>query len=72
MFGFNTKTEVKIVLNEEDFRCLVRGGELTLTYPKEKAEVRIILQDIGIHAMFDGVNRARSGIDLYKGLSRPG
>lgn len=48
-----------VMLNEEDFKCLVRGGVLTVN-----KDLRIALQDIGFFAMNDAVISAMRGTDI--------
>jgi len=60
--------DIKIALNEQDFRCLVRGGELTI----EDASVRIklIVNDIGWDPIRQALGDAMSGKDLYVPYTR--
>jgi hypothetical protein len=48
-------------LNEEDFKCLVRGGVLHVG-----KQLRIILSDIGYEQMLNAIDSATQGIDIYK------
>lgn len=50
-----------ISLDEEDFRCLIRGGVI-----KFDDRVSICLKDIGFDKMFDALDSAAEGIDTYK------
>lgn len=43
-------SEIRVVLDEESFGCLVRGGELTIETPG-KPTVKMILSDIGWERM---------------------
>lgn len=51
-----------IMLNYEDFKCLVRGGILTINN-----EQIIALQDVGFDKMYEAIESAEQGIDTYKG-----
>ncbi len=55
--------EIKIALNEEDFRCLVRGGVLTINDASQT--VKILLNDIGFIAMTQAMHDAEGGVDNY-------
>jgi len=51
-----------ISLDEEDFRCLVRGGVI-----KYDDRVSICLKDIGYPTMYDAIADAQTGIaEIYK------
>ena len=51
-----------ISLDEEDFRCLVRGGVI-----KYVDRVSICLKDIGYTTMYDAIADAQTGIaEIYK------
>lgn len=49
-----------IMLDEESFRCLVRGG---VVY---SGKIRIALSDIGYEAMLNAIDDATQGKDIYK------
>jgi hypothetical protein len=49
-----------IMLDQEDFTCLVRGGVLHV------GNLRIALKDIGFHVMDEAITKADNGIDHYK------
>jgi len=49
-----------IMLDQEDFTCLVRGGVLHI------GNLRIALKDIGFHVMDEAITKADNGIDHYK------
>lgn len=63
-------TDVYISLDEEDFRCLVRGGILQITDIKDNSRVMITLKDIGFHRMDKAIEDADKGIDIYKHRER--
>ena len=48
------------MLDEECFRCLVRGGIVHI------GKIRIALQDIGFERMDEAITSADNGIDIYK------
>ncbi len=52
--------DVSIMLDEESFKCLVRGGIVYI------GKIRIALSDIGFDAMDDALGSAIEGIDIYK------
>lgn len=52
--------EQRVMLDEEDFACLVRGGTIIA------GNLKIALQDIGYHNMDDAITKADNKIDLYK------
>lgn len=52
--------EARIALDEQAYRCLVRGGELTVK--GKDVEVKIILNDIG----FDVMDKVLSEVILGK------
>ncbi len=52
---------MKIILNYEDFKCLVRGGVLRVNN-----DIEIILQDIGFDKMDKAITLADQGVDIYK------
>ena len=54
------KEEITILLDHEDFKCLVRGGILTAGI------VRLALQDIGFDYMDEALSLAEQKIDIYK------
>ena len=49
------------MLNEEDFRCLVRGGMICIN-----GGMKIALQDIGYPTMYDAIANAQVGFDVGK------
>lgn len=51
-----------LMLKEEDFRCLVRGGVITT-----KEGQQIALQDMGFNDMYDAIESAEKGIETYVG-----
>lgn len=51
-----------ISLDLEDFKCLTRGGILTV----KKEKVRIILKDIGFYKMEEAIMEAADGKETYK------
>jgi hypothetical protein len=59
------KEKIFISLDEEDFKCLVRGGVLTI-----KDEVIIILKDIGFFEMDKALDSAMDGKDIGKDRNR--
>ncbi len=50
-----------ISLDEEDFKCLVRGGVI-----KFDDRVSICLKDIGFDKMDEAITLADNGVDTYK------
>lgn len=50
-----------ISLDDEDFRCLVRGGVI-----KIGDRVSICLKDIGFDKMDEAIDMATRGLDTYK------
>lgn len=53
----NTKA---IMLDEECFKCLVRGGVV------HSGKIRIALSDIGFECMYDAIAMARMDVETYK------
>ncbi len=49
-----------LTLDLEDFRCLTRGGILHVS------KLRICLQDIGLHKMFEAIIDVHNGVDYRK------
>lgn len=50
-----------IMLDEECFRCLVRGGVV------HSGKIRIALSDIGYPTMYDAIADAQTGLaEIYK------
>jgi len=49
-----------IMLDEECFKCLVRGGVV------HSGKIRIALSDIGFDRMYDAIANAQVGFDIYK------
>lgn len=50
-----------IMLNEEDFKCLVRGGVLRVN-----ENINLALQDIGFLRMYEAIGKAEECIDIFK------
>lgn len=61
----NEPREMNIMLDEEDFKCLVRGGVL-----KVNAHLKLALKDIGFDRMDSAIDSAPDGIELYKARDR--
>lgn len=60
---------IKIKLYEDDFRCLVSGGILTLKHGN--CEIDILLADIGFHVMDKAIDDADSGkLPHYSNMTR--
>lgn len=55
-----------LMLDEEDFKCLVRGGVL-----KVGNELNIALRDIGFEQMLNAIDKATLGEDTYKDRQKP-
>ena len=49
-----------IMLDEESFKCLVRGGVV------HSGKIRIALSDIGFDRMYHAIKSAELKIDTYK------
>jgi hypothetical protein len=49
-----------IMLDEECFRCLVRGGVV------HSGKIRIALSDIGFHRMSEAIEDAINGLEIHK------
>lgn len=49
-----------IMLDEECFKCLVRGGVV------HAGKIRIALSDIGFDRIYQAIESAEQGIDIYK------
>lgn len=49
-----------IMLDEECFRCLIRGGVV------HSGKIRIALSDIGFDRMYDAIESAEAKNDTYK------
>lgn len=49
-----------IMLDEESFKCLVRGGVV------HSGKIRIALSDIGFHRMYEAIESAEEGKETYK------
>jgi hypothetical protein len=49
-----------IMLDEECFKCLVRGGVV------HSGQIRIALSDIGYERMLNAIDEATQGNDTYK------
>jgi hypothetical protein len=62
--------KICIPLCEEDFNCLVRGGELKVFDKNTNTYVYIILQDIGFERMDFCISNAEKGIDSYEGHTK--
>jgi hypothetical protein len=54
-----------ITLDDEDFKCLVRGGIITVN-----ENLQIALQDIGFDKMYEAIESAEQRIDIYKGHAK--
>lgn len=52
--------DVSIMLDEECFKCLVRGGIVHV------GKIRIALADIGFYRMYQALESAERKIDTYK------
>jgi hypothetical protein len=61
----NLRTQY-ISLDEEDFRCLVGGGVLTVAHVNNRSVTKIVLKDIGFHRMDKSIEDADKGIDIRK------
>jgi len=61
--GYQQDKEPKqhIMLDEEDFKCLVRGGVLQI------GNINLLLRDIGFEEMNKALELAMDGINTYKG-----
>ncbi len=59
---------MRISLDYEDFKCLVRGGILKVS--KDDSIVLVKLQDIGFDKMDDAIFSADKGIDIGKGRTK--
>ena len=55
-----------LMLDEEDFRCLVRGGVV------EWDNIKIALRDIGFSTMYKSLEDALDGVDIGKNHKRRG
>lgn len=53
-----------ILLDYEDFKCLVRGGVLTF------GTLQIALRDIGFDLMDKAIESAKEGIGTYEGHTK--
>jgi len=51
-----------VMLDYEDFKCLVRGGILTI----KNLNLDIALRDIGFHMMDEAITLADNKVDIYK------
>lgn len=60
MFGKSKKKDQYISLDEQDFKCLVRGGVLHC------GDIHIMLRDIGFDQMNRALELAMDGINTYK------
>ncbi len=58
------KLDKHIMLDYEDFKCLVRGGILTV------GDVKIALKDIGFDKMDEAITLADNKVDIYKGHTK--
>lgn len=56
--------EHHVMLDYEDFKCLVRGGVLKVR--KDGLDINLALQDIGYHMMDEAISLADQKIDIYK------
>lgn len=63
--------EVYITLNEKDFRCLVRGGMLSITHSKSNVLTNICLKDIGYTSIHNAIVEAEEGKEkVYENRTR--
>ena len=63
---FNKESkQMNIMLDEEDLKCLLRGGILTVN-----KNLRIALKDIGFMKIQDALISAEDGIDIGKSRDR--
>ena len=61
--------ELKIKLDEDDFRCLISGGILTIK--SKEQEIMIYLSDIGFHRMDLAISDVDSGkLSPYSHLTK--
>jgi len=61
---------MNINLNEEDFRCLVSGGILTV-HKINGPEIKIMLSDIGFHRMRKAIEDCYHGdLKAYSNLTK--
>lgn len=62
--------KINILLNQDDFSCLVRGGILNVIFIDidgcKISEVQIALKDIGFDNMNAEITRAELSNDIYK------
>lgn len=61
----NEPRQMNIVLDEEDFKCLVRGGVL-----KVNDHLKLVLQDIGFDRMNAAIESAQDGIGIGQPRNR--
>lgn len=59
---------MRISLDYEDFKCLVRGGILRVK--KNDAEVLVCLKDIGFDKMDEAIMLAENGEDIRIGRNK--
>jgi hypothetical protein len=63
--------EIRVKLDEQDFRCLVSGGVLKIKIPDSKQEIKICLADIGFHIMDQAISDIEIGkMEPYSNLTR--
>lgn len=66
------KQPINIFMDNDDFECLVRGGNLKVAFMKgdKKHLVNIALKDIGFNMMYQGVEKAEKGENTYIGHNK--
>lgn len=65
------KKELYITLDEKDFRCLVRGGMLSIMHNKANVLFNICLKDIGYIEMYKTIDDVSEGKDkIYENRTR--
>ncbi len=57
--------QMSIMLTEDDFKCLVRGGVLTVS-----PHLKLALQDMGFDRMHGAIESAEQGVDIQKPRDR--
>jgi hypothetical protein len=63
--------EFYISLDEQDFRCLIRGGILQIIDKKNNSRCMISLKDIGFYTMYKALEDVGEGKEeIYKNLER--
>jgi hypothetical protein len=56
---------MNIMLDEEDFKCLIRGGVLTVN-----SYLKLALEDFGFYNMDNAMRSVRAGNDIGKPRDR--